>query len=306
MSRSRHALVLACLVVLVALAVPVAAVDEPRDAPEDTSPPVVVYLGEEDLDVSRVQLTGGGTVGTDAAQFVGVAGDADGVPLTVSDPTAADFDGVETGGYDSEADADERAEITVTEPDVTDLVLRSERGVNVTGDTVDDLDAITVEAEYDFAAADRLDVTVENPQGLDLTPDGRITESPGSFTVETRGEPTGTFRVTVAGSELEDASRTATVTVGRERTRTRTQTATRTRTATATRTASPTATATAFPPTPTPADSPVPTASPTPSPASSPTASETPAPTAGGGDGFGVIAALAALAAAVGLARRRR
>jgi hypothetical protein len=303
--RAALAVALACLVV----AVPVAAVEEPRDAPEDTAPPVVVFAGEEDLDVSEVELTGGGRIGTDEAQLVGVSGDADGVPLRLSDPTAADFDDVETGAYDSTADADERPEVTVTRPDVTELVLRSERGVNVTGDTVDDLETLTVEAEYDFDEADRLDVTVENPDGLDLTPDGRITESPGSLTVDVGGEGAGTVRVTVEGSELEDATRTATVTVGDEATRTRTRTQTRTRTASPTPT--PTATATEFPPTPTPTSTPAPTESPTPTASPTPNPSDTPEPTptstTAPGDGVGVVVAVAALvlAALAALVRRR-
>jgi PGF-CTERM protein len=304
MSPPRRALTLACLFALASLAVPVVAVDQPRDAPEDTDPPVVVYVGEEDLNVSTVELTGGGTVGMDETQFVGVAGDADGEVLTV-DPTAADFRFATPGAYDSEADADERPELTVTDPDVTDLVLRNERGVNVTGDTVDDLDSLTVEAEYDFAEADRLDVTVETPGGLDLTPNGRITESPGSLTVDVRNEGTGTFQVTVEGSELEDASRTATVTVGRDDGTTRTRTDTRTTTTTRTATASPTPTAT---PTSTPTGTASPTVTPTPTPTgtASPTVTPTPTLTTDDGDGFGATVAVTALAAAVALARRRR
>lgn len=308
----RLAVALACLVALAVVATPVVAVEEPRDAPEDTSPPVVVYVGEEDLNVSRVELTGGGTVGTEPTQFVGVAGDADGVPLSIDDPTAADFNDVETGAYDSEADDDERPELTVTRPDVTDLELRSERGVNVTGDTVDDLDELTVEAEYDFAEADRLDVTVESPDGIDLTPRGRIIESPGSLTVDVRGEGTGTFRVTVEGSELEDATRTVTVTLQPDGDGAATETATATATTTepGTQTASPTGTEpspTATPtPTPTPTDSPTATARPT-----AVTETATPVPetttTAAPGDGFGVAVAVAAFAAlAVAAARSRR
>jgi cell division septation protein DedD len=304
----RLAVALGCLVALAIVVAPAGAVEEPRDAPEDTSPPVVVYVGEEELNVSQVELTGGGTVGTEPTQFVGVAGDADGVPLSIGDPTAADFDDVETGAYDSEADADERAEFVVTRPEVTDLELRSERGVNVTGDTVDDLDTITVEAEYDFAEADRLDVTVESPDGIDLTPRGRITESPGSFTVDVRGERTGTFRVTVEGSELEDATRTVTVTLqpdgGGAATVTATETAAATTTGADTPTASPTATEAPPTATPPPTDSPTATARPT-----TATGSPTPTPrattaTSAPGGGFGVAVAVAALATLAVVAAR--
>lgn len=312
---------------VVAASVPVAAVDAPRDSPRDTTPLVVVYEGET-LDVSAVELTGGGTLGSDAVTLVGVGGPADGQVQRVPDPTEADFDDFTTGTYD--ADGDGEAEFTVTDPVVTEVVLRSERGVDVTGDAVEEIATVTLTARYNFAAADRLDVVVVGPGGVEIqnavAEPTRITESGGAVRVDLADEPPGHYRFRVEGSELDHASLTVTLTVGRERTATRTSTPTRTATATAsdtstlTRTAPPTRTetpvgtttrpSTARPPTasvtatgtptPTPTDTQTPTATATPT----PPASETARPTAGDGRGLDVLVALVGLVCGVELARR--
>ncbi|MFB6109061.1 MAG: hypothetical protein ABEJ82_09540 [Haloplanus sp.] len=313
-ARARVSALLAVAVasLVVAASVPAAAVDAPRDRPQDTTPLVVVYEGET-LDVSAVHLTGGGTVGTDPVDLVGVGGPADGTVEPVADPTDADFSNFERGTYD--ADGDGRAEFTVAEPQVTDLVLRSDRGVDVTGDAVDEIATVTVTARYNFDEADRLDLVVVDPSGVEIqnavASATRITESGGSVTVDLSEETAGTYRFRVEGSDLDHASRTATLTVGRART----PTATRTRTPTARPTPTPTRTPTASPalsptPTETPTATSTPTASPTPSPQTpTPTgtppatssATPTPTPTRGGGPGFGVVAAFAAFAALAAL-----
>jgi len=67
-----------------------------------------------------------------------------------------------------------------------------------------DFEEVTTTASYDFDDADRLDVTVDDPSGLDLAGNARITESGGSVTVDTSGADPGTYRITVEGSEIED------------------------------------------------------------------------------------------------------
>jgi hypothetical protein len=301
-------LVLVPVLVLAFALVPATALEEPRDQPADTDPPVVVYVGEEDLDISAVRLSGGGRFGTERVRLFGVGGEAAGVPLTIDDPTAADFDDVPVGGYDAVADDDRIIDVSVNRPRVTDLELRSERRVDVTNGTVDDLERLTVTAEYNFDEADRLDVTVEEPGGVDITDeassDPRITASGGAVVLDiSRAEP-GTYRIVVEGSELDDASRTATVTVGERRTGEPPATATATATSAATTTATPTPTATAT-------ETPTPTATPTLSPTTTPTATATSSPTAtrtpttGAGAGFeSGVAVVALCAVAFRLAHR--
>lgn len=300
--RSLFALVLA-LAVVGAVVLPAAAVAEPREAPEDKSPPVRVYVSET-LDVSAVQLSGTGeTIGTEQTTFVSVTGDE---VFTVR-PTSADFDDVVPGSYYVDRDSDLSAELSVVEPRVIELTLRNERGVNVTRDTVepDDLEQLTVMARYNFGEADRLDVTVENPSGLDLAGNRVITQSGQTVTVDVDDAEPGVYTVTVEGSNIEAGTRTTQVTVaGGE---TATPTATATETATATPTATEAATAT---PTATETATATPTATETATATSTPTATQTqtasPTPTEGGGPGFGVAAAVAALLAAARLARWRR
>ncbi|MFB6079902.1 MAG: hypothetical protein ABEJ81_02700 [Haloferacaceae archaeon] len=269
-----------------------------RDAPASTTPPVRVYVSES-LDISAVQLTGGGTVGTGSTTFVATDEDH---TFVVPNPTDADFTGIEPGSYYVDRDGDTRPEVTVVRPRITDFEVTNERGVKIGGRTVDrtDFEEVTVTADYNFDEADRLDVDVEGPNGLDYAGDAAITASGGSVTVDTSGGPTGEYTVSVTGSAIEDGTASTTVTVeGRggggtsTATRTRTATPTPTTTATPTRTATPTTTATA---TPTRTATPTTTVTPT------RTATPTPTTTSGGGPGFGVGGALVATLALAGAA----
>ncbi len=294
----------------------VAAVSSPRTQPADTSPPVRVFVGET-LDVSDVQLTGGGTVGSGSVTLVGVAGDADGTSESI-DPTNADFGGFETGGYDVAADGDDRAEFVVAEPRVTSVVVRNQNGANVTDGWEPTGGDLTVTVEYNFAEADRLDLTVESPDGLDVTPQvaaiDRITRSGGSVTLDLSDEPVGTFEITVEGSDLDRATRTVTVRTGPRGTATPLPTATRTPgPATPTPTDTPTATVTG-PLTQTPTETPSETTSPptstaTETTAATATATESSTPretTATSTPGFGPGIAVVALLVALVVLRRDR
>jgi PGF-CTERM protein len=276
-----------------------AAVEEPRERPADTEPPVRVYVSET-LNVSAVELTGGGTVGTEQTTFVRSTGD----DIITVDPTDADFDDVRPGRYYAQRDSDEAAELVVVRPRVTEFEVRNDRGVTVGGRTVDreEFRTVTVTAEYNFDEADRLDVEVLDPSGLDLAGDRAITASGGSLTVDTGDTAAGTYRIVVEGSNVEDGRATTTVTVrgGETETDTATPTATSTPTETRTGTRTPTGTATAertttvdetASPGPT-----VTTTAPTPTPAE---------PTTGDAPGFGPFVALVALVGVAAAAGRR-
>jgi MYXO-CTERM domain-containing protein len=265
---------------------------------------VTVYVSET-LDISDVRLTGGGQVQDDdrpgSVTFQRVDGPEN---FTVEDPEAANFSGVTPGSYDALRDDDERAELTVVEPRVTRLTLRDRNAQNITGERIqaDQLDRIVVLAEYDFAEADRLQVTMTR-DGEDVGLDqraARITESGGQYTIGMSTRGPGTYTVTVTGSNIMAGTRSATVRVV---------------VADATATPSPTPTPTATetqPITPTPSPTPTATATPTPAPMTTTTVAVTAtpttaaAPTDGTGAGPGVIGALVALLAVAGLAARRR
>jgi PGF-CTERM protein len=313
-----RSLVVVVAVLLVASGV-TGAVATPRDKPGNTTPPVRVFV-DETLDVSAVQLTGGGTVGSDSVTLLGVSGDADGTAEDLADPTDADFAGFETGGYDVQDDGDDRPEFSVVEPRVGSLVVRNQNGANVTNGWEPSGASLTVTAEYNFDEADRLDLTVVAPDGLEVTDAvasaDRITTSGGSVRLDLSGQDDGTFRITVEGSDLEDATRTVTVRTGPRRTADQsTPTPTATATATATSSPSPTPTTTVTPspspsPTPTPTEMSTPTATPTPTPGQTATSTTTttpapsPPPTETSTPGFGPLVALTALAALALLAIR--
>lgn len=300
--RATVALVALCCVV--GAVSPALAADEPRQRPGDTSPPVTVYVSEN-LDISDVRLTGGGRIQDDRPEpvtFQRVDGPEN---FTVENPEAANFSGVPPGSYDALSDADERPELDVVEPRVTRLTLRDRNARNVTGERVrqGQLDRIVVVAEYDFAEADRLQVTMTR-DGEDVGLDqraARITESGGRYTVGMSARGPGRYTVTVTGSSIEAGARSATVRVVA---------------ADATATPSPTSTPTATetrPITPTPSPTPTATDTPTPTPATTTTTvavtatpTTTSTPTDGAGPGPGLVGALVALLAAAGLAARRR
>jgi PGF-CTERM protein len=289
----RRAAVVALVVLAVgAVALPVVAVSEPRDAPADTRPPVRVYVSET-LDISSVQLSGDGTVGTEETTFTAVGG---GESFTV-DPTNANFDGVPVGSYYAESNSDVRADLTVVRPQVYSIVLRDDNQQDVTGRATDpaNLDRLTIRARYSFADADRLDVSIVDPTGAEVAT-ARITENDQQITVDIPDPTPGIYRVTASGSNIEAGNRTVTV-----RVRGQVATATPTATVTATPTATPTATATPEP-TPTATPEPTPTATPEPTPTATPTAGTT----ADDGPGFGVVAALLSLLAVALLGRHRR
>lgn len=269
-----------CVVLLVGL-VPGSglAANAPRDAPANTSPPVRVYASES-LDISAVQLTGGGTIGTSTTTFVSTDGDE---TFTVDDPTDADFDGIEPRSYYVERDTDTSPELTVVRPRITDFEVRNERRVTIGGKNVsrNAFEQVTVTAEYNFADADRLEVDIVGPDGLDYAGRRTITTSGGSVTVDTSSGPPGDYTITVTGSDIEDGTASVTVTVVGQQTATATPSPTPTPAPTPTATATPTPTATEFPATPTPTETATPTASPT--------------GTTTDGPGFGVIGAVLTL-----------
>ncbi|WP_318569365.1 hypothetical protein [Salinigranum marinum] len=299
-------------VVLLVVSGVAGAVAAPRGQPVDTEPPVRVFVGET-LNVSAVELTGGGTVGPGSVTLVGVAGDADGTIEDLGESTDADFAGLPTGAYDVQVDGDDRADFSVVEPRVTEVVVRNQNGANVTNGWEPTGERLTVTVEYNFDAADRLDLTVDSPDGLDVTSavasGDRFTTSGDSVTLDLSDEPEGTFRITVEGSDLEDATQTVTVRTGPRRTATPlppAEPSTDTPTATPT-TPTPTETATDSP-TPTPTTTPTPTETATPTTTATPTetASPTASPTTSTATpGFGPLVVLGALIALLALARWR-
>ncbi|PSP86618.1 hypothetical protein BRC83_00005 [Halobacteriales archaeon QS_1_68_17] len=198
---------------------------------------------------------------------------------------------------------------------MTKVVVRNQNGANVTNAWEPDGESLTVTAEYNFAEADRLDLTVEDSDGVDVTREvasgDRITTSGGSVQLDLSDQQEGTFRITLEGSDLDRASRTVTVRTGPRRTATPLPSPT-TPAGTPTPSPTPTDVGTESPTeTPTPTEQPTETgASPgTPTEAAGteqPTETPTPTATETSGPGFGPLAAVLAVVALAGYALRRR
>lgn len=201
---------LAVLVALVALAGPALAAAGPRDAPADTTPPVVVFQGEE-LNVSQVRQTGTGTpIGTGPVSFVGLRGDAEGAFESASSGARVDFTDFPAGTYDT--NGDERADVVVGTPRITRLRVTTD-GFDVTGRRVPVGAAVDVEVRYNFEVADRVDVHILDPSGVDVTPEvvgggsaSRVTASGGSVTADFAGEEPGEYTIVAEASELETSA----------------------------------------------------------------------------------------------------
>jgi hypothetical protein len=145
----------------------VAALEGPRDTVEGP-PPTVVFQGEGHIDISDIELTGGGTIGTDPVTLIGLRGDAEGTVETVRNPTHASFESIEQGTYD--IDNDESPDIAVAEPRVTDIQLRLDNGVDVTDGRVQSGRLVTAIVDYNFDAADGVELEVRGPNGVVITP----------------------------------------------------------------------------------------------------------------------------------------
>ena len=180
--------------------------------------PATVYLGEQDVDVTRLD---GVAPGGSSQQFYGANGNAEGTTARTADTLAVDVtaaNGFVTGGYASSPAGD--TVLSVVNPRVTDVALSpgaTSSSVDVADGSIPrDTTQLTVSADYNFAAAENLTVTVEDEDGLDVTP--QLTDAPtitttgGSVTLDVSGLDAGSYNVTVEGADdLDNASRTVSV-----------------------------------------------------------------------------------------------
>jgi len=102
----------------------------------------------------------------------------------------------------------------VSTPKVTDVTLRLDNGADVTNRQSPADERITLTAEFNFDAADGVEIHVVGPDGLDVAPgvasSTRIDTSGNSVTLDFSDAQPGQYTVTVEGRNLE-ANRSATV-----------------------------------------------------------------------------------------------
>ena len=159
---------------VVAMATPGLALDVPRGGDDPTFNPgvggentvvvseekPVVFRGEDDIDLVNQE---GQAV--DPSNLIGVAGDAEGIPLETPIPRDQ-----ELGQYALNGQA-ARPGVTVQQPRVTDLEIINERGADVAGASVPEDETLLIRAEWNFQQAEDLDLNVTDENGNEITGD---------------------------------------------------------------------------------------------------------------------------------------
>ncbi|WP_152041768.1 PGF-CTERM sorting domain-containing protein [Salinigranum salinum] len=179
-----------------------------------------VFLGDDSVDISAIA----GIPTSGSTTLFGTSGNADGGQADVSDVESVDIsdaNNFETGAYNA-SDSDGNSVLSVVEPSVTDLTIYSgtTTDTDITdGSVTSDTDNVLVEGEWNFDSAERVEVTVEDEDGLDvtdqLTTDDSINNSGGTLQLTgVEDLDTGEYTVTLEGEEdLDSASRSATFTI---------------------------------------------------------------------------------------------
>ncbi|MFB6123904.1 MAG: HVO_2072 family ArtA-dependent S-layer glycoprotein [Haloferacaceae archaeon] len=167
-------------------------------------PGATVYLGQDDV-------TFGGGLGT---RLTGVAGDADGRVLRSSIPRDQPV-----GRYSTDGSASALS-VTVDTPRITTFRVENANGEDVSGGTVSAGSAgqLQVVVDYNFAKAEDVELTVENPNGLDVTDD--VLTGPAAFNgahsvgLDLSDGTVGFYTISAEGTDdldFGDANRTTTV-----------------------------------------------------------------------------------------------
>lgn len=201
------------------------------DADFDNETPVTVYVGET-LNVSNVTLTDRtDTVGTGDIVLSNLDDGSD-APIEGEN---ADFSDVEPGTYS--ADANSSAEFRVQSPEIFEMGLyetKKEENELVSG-RVDGRKTVYLDTRWNFDEADALELTVRDPEGLDVTDEvvdadesesasnvvnasvgeGYVAESGQDIALNFTGFDSGEYEVSVEGSEL-DTTQSVTVALVRD------------------------------------------------------------------------------------------
>jgi major cell surface glycoprotein (TIGR04216 family) len=130
-----------------------------RDSSGDIGPGAIVYQGEDDI--TFVDKNGDPIPGQPSS-IERTGGANEGEPLEVPIPRDQP-----TGSYESPTGTP----YTVSTPRISSLDVTNQNGADVSGGSVnvDSATELTVDAEYNFQNAERLEVVVEDSDGLDVT-----------------------------------------------------------------------------------------------------------------------------------------
>jgi len=177
-----------------------------------------LFLGEEDVDLTGLD---GASAAGEPQRFFGNGGEAEGQVATVDDALTVDVtrgNGFVPGTYALSAGSS-ASTLVVERPSVTDVDLYpgdTANGTEVAGSSVPpSVDTLTVDPRFDFAAAEDATVTVENPDGLDVTDEltaaATVSASGETVALDVSDLSVGTYTVRVEGADdLDHVNATAT------------------------------------------------------------------------------------------------
>ncbi|WP_136601162.1 hypothetical protein [Salinigranum halophilum] len=201
------------------------------DADSDDETPVTVYVGET-VDVSNVTLTDRTDIIGEGDVVLRNLDDGGDAPINA---TEADFSTVDTGEYS--ADANESAEIRVEPPRISALGLyetKDEENELISG-RIDGGSTVYLDTRWNFDEADKLELTIRDPDGLDVTEEvvdadesesasgvvnasvdeGYVAEDGQDVALNFTGFEGGEYQISVEGSDF-GPTRSTTVTVIRD------------------------------------------------------------------------------------------
>jgi len=156
-----------------------------------------VFQGQEDIQFGS----------QDFDTLTGVSGDAEGQVLSTPIPQDQT-----TGTYSNDGSDNAAYQVTVDQPRISDFEILNNNGEDIAGGSVSDVNAedLTIAVEYNYGAYEGIDITVEDPDGLEIENDVlNRSESPAAgagtntdtFQMDLSDEDAGTYTITAEGAD---------------------------------------------------------------------------------------------------------
>ncbi|WP_081606178.1 HVO_2072 family ArtA-dependent S-layer glycoprotein [Haloferax volcanii] len=184
-----------------------------------------VFLGEE--------ISTDAGLGASNPLLTGTAGNSEGVSLDLSSPIPQTTENQPLGTYDVDGSGSATTpNVTLLAPRITDSEILTSSGGDVTGSAISssDADNLYVNADYNYESAEKVEVTVEDPSGTDITnevlngtdvfvDDGSIdgtSSTGGGVGIDMSGQDAGEYTIILEGAEdldFGDATETMTLTI---------------------------------------------------------------------------------------------
>lgn len=184
-----------------------------------------VFLGEE--------ISTDAGLGASNPLLTGTAGNSEGVSLDLSSPIPQTTENQPLGTYDVDGSGSATTpNVTLLAPRITDSEILTSSGGDVTGSAISSSDAgnLYVNADYNYESAEKVEVTVEDPSGTDITNEvlsgtdtfvddgsiGSTSSTGGGVGIDMSDQDAGEYTIILEGAEdldFGDATETMTLTI---------------------------------------------------------------------------------------------